>query len=311
MKNFKINKENRGLNHSFFKSIKYVSLLFLCISFLWTGCELSRTVPLDDPLYRPQLLIHGMASPRSGAEVGIRYNEPLVEGKAEIPDLPRLEVYLLRDGTRYLEFEEDSSGKFIIPGEELLLEPQRDYALEVQDLENGKTYVSGNSQLPEYPDLQSVEAVVNMGKGYNLGLRIGQVEHSVEAIAIYPVLLDSMGQPAVRLSQWETQQVTPWNKIRSGVQYLNETKWVTKELLLLLYRGYLNDQGENVMSEKVDLYVSFLSPELTAFVRDLEESFYSGEDIFQAVRPMYSSFPNTPGVFGLYNEVVRKVEIQE
>src|SRR5690625_6401495 len=82
MKNFKINKENRGLNHSFFKSVKYVSLLFLCISFLWTGCELSRTVPLDDPLYRPQLLIHGMASPRSGAEVGIRYNEPLVEGKA-------------------------------------------------------------------------------------------------------------------------------------------------------------------------------------------------------------------------------------
>src|SRR5690625_7460929 len=109
MKNFKINKENRGLNHSFFKSVKYVSLLFLCISFLWPGCELSRTVPLDDPLYRPQLLIHGMASPRSGAEVGIRYNEPWVGGRAEIPDLPRLEAYRVRNGTRDVKFGEDSS----------------------------------------------------------------------------------------------------------------------------------------------------------------------------------------------------------
>lgn len=150
-----------------------------------------------------------------------------------------------------------------------------------------------------------------MGSGYNLDLRFGLVEHPVEAIAIYPVLLDSMGLPAERLSQWETQQVTPWNKIRSGVQYLNESKWATKDLLLLLYRGYLDAQGENVKSEEIDLYVSFLSTELTAFVRDLEERFYSGEDIFQAVRPMYSSFPNTPGVFGLYNEVVRKVEIKE
>src|SRR5690625_7615921 len=99
MKNFKINKENRGLNHSFFKSIKYVSLLSLCIRFLWTGWELSRTVPLDDPLYRPQLVIHGRARPRAGAEVGIRDNEPWAGGKAEMPELPGLAASLSRDGT--------------------------------------------------------------------------------------------------------------------------------------------------------------------------------------------------------------------
>lgn len=291
--------------------------IFICLLIgltAFTNCEMSRTVPMNDPAYQPKLIIHGMASPLSGAFAVIQYNEPLPGMKGRIPELPLLEVVLLRDGDRYLSFTEDSTGHFRIPPEDRMLEDGRDYALEVRNLDAGVTYVSSDSRLPPRPELRTAEA--RWGEWpldlYSLRMIPEPVKEPVKAMAVYPVLLDSTGQPAIQLSERDFQRLTPWYKIRSNVQYFNAETWTDeKEVLLSKTRYYRDARGESVAAEELDLYVSYLSPELTAFVRDMEEMFYSGEDIFQAVRPVYSNFPTTPGAFGLYNEVNMRLEIEE
>lgn len=309
--NFKNNRHVLQFGHGVLEKWNFIFLLGV-IHLFSGGCEMNRTVPLDDPVYHPQLMIHGMASPRSGAEVGIHYSEPLPGKKAEIPGLPALEIFLLRDGETYLRFGEDSVGSFSIPAEDLSLEMNRDYALEVRDFDSGEVFISGNSQLPEQPDLlfaQATQAKRYRGR-YYLELSLGPVEEFIEAISIYPVILDSLGVPVTRLSQWQIQEVTPWNKVRAGVQYMNEEKWKVKDLLIRQNRSYLGIDEKDLLSENIDLYVSYLSGELTSFIQDIEESFYSGENIFEIVRPIYSNFQNTSGVFGLYNEVKLELEIK-
>lgn len=289
----------------------------LCLGFwicgLCTACEMSRTVPLNGTLYQPQLVIHGMASPLSGAAAVVRYNEPLPGTKADIPELPPLEVNLLRDGERFLSFAEDSTGSFRIPPAELNWEEGRDYALEVRDVGTGEIYVSGSSRLPEAPDIREARAESGEWSAnlYSLKLMLGPVREPVKAMAVYPILLDSLGRPVGPQSEWDSQKISPGNKIRNGVQYFNEEVWSEREVLLQRSRSYRGATDEEYfLSGEIDLYVSYLSPELTAFVRDMEEMLDSGEDIFQVARPLYSNFQKVPGVFGLYNEVKMRLPVQ-
>ncbi len=95
------------------------------------------------------------------------------------------------------------------------------------------------------------------------------------------------------------------------MQYTNAGTWKEKELLFRLRGGYLDDEDEYIVAEHVHVYVMYLSDDLSRFMRDLEDLFFSGEDIFEMVRPVYSNFQKAAGIFGLYNEVELVVEIEE
>jgi len=287
-------------------------LLVLFILLVTTGCEISRSVPLDRPVYKPQLVIQCLASPQSGAEAIIRYNRPLVGENAKIPSLPRMEVYLLREDDRFHTFSQDSTDRFSIAASDLLLEAETDYALEVRDLDNERVYTSGGSRLPDRPVLLSVNAVPVTGyeNQYALEINLGPSDHPVEAIAVFPVLLDSMGQPAERLSEWDIQKVTPWKKVSSGIQYVNEEAWSDKKLLYRNSRNYFDEEENVVWANELVVYVSYLSRDLSRFVRDVSDLYFSGEDIFEPSRPVYSNIQNAAGIFGIYNEVRREVKIE-
>lgn len=82
-------------------------------------------------------------------------------------------------------------------------------------------------------------------------------------------------------------------------------------MLLRLRVGYQDQNNEYINADHSNITVMYLSDDLTRFVRDLEESYFSGEDIFQMARPMHSNFQKDAGIFGLYTEVVLEVEIEE
>ncbi len=141
------------------KRINWIIVVLVSGILVLAGCELSRTVPLDPPNYKPQLMIHCLASPLSGAQAVIRYNKPLGEEKDElIPPLPRMEVWLLMNGERIQAFIQDSIDRFSIAADDLSLEPGNSYAMEVIDLTNDQTYISGSSILPEQPGIVSATA---------------------------------------------------------------------------------------------------------------------------------------------------------
>lgn len=69
-------------------------MLFLfsaSVSGIFSSCEISSTVSFDTPDYESVLVIHGVASPQSGALVLIKYNQPLFKLPGLAPDLPALE----------------------------------------------------------------------------------------------------------------------------------------------------------------------------------------------------------------------------
>ncbi|WP_236977747.1 DUF4249 family protein [Membranihabitans maritimus] len=285
----------------------------LIVIFLTYSCEMSRKVPLDAPIYQPQLVIQGLVSPLSGARAIIRYNQPLGDNDVDVPQLPKMEVYLIENGERVAMFEQDSADQFSIPAENLDLSAGMDYAMEVVDLTHERKYVSSDSRLPDPVEVQTIYATQDSHfmDDYALGISLGEVEQKVEAVSVYPVLLDSMMQPVKQISNWQTQEVNFWNKISTRVEYTNDGLWTKeKELLFRLSRDYLNEGGEPMLADHVDVYITYLPTDLTRFVRDLEELYFSGEDIFQQVRPVYSNFDNAQGVFGVFSETKRRLEIR-
>lgn len=297
-----------------FEPLKWIHLLALIGILVLGGCEMSRTVPLEPPVYKPQLMIHCLASPQSGAQAIIRYNKPLREEDNDlIPPLPQMEAWLLMEGERIQAFVQDSAYRFSISADDLSLLPGNSYAMEILDLTNDQVYISGSSLLPEQPKVHSATAkwqdeyLVD----YALEILLDGVDRPVEAVSVFPVLLDSMGQPVTKISGGSIQKLTPWSKIQSRVQYNNAGTWTEKELLFRLRGSYQDKNDEHVSADHVDVTVMYLSDDLARFVRDLEESYFSGEDIFQMVRPVYSNFQKAAGIFGLYNEVGMVLEIKE
>lgn len=289
-----------------------LSIIMCCI--VVSSCEMSRTVPLDPPAYKPQLMIHCLASPQSGAQAVIRYNKPLGEEHDElIPPLPQIEAWLLMGGERIQAFEKDSTGYFSIAADDLTLEPGSSYAMEVVDQTNDRTYISGSSPLPEQPAFLSATAKRDSDYfvDYALEIILDGVDRPVDAISVFPVLLDSVGLPVGQVPGETARKYKPWNKVKSRVHYNNAGIWTEKELLFRLRGGYQDKNDEYVNADHVNIAVVYLSEDLTRFVRDLAESYFSGEDIFQMVRPVYSNFQKAAGIFGLYNEVELEVEIEE
>lgn len=300
--------KNRYIIH-----INWTSVWYLGCILLLSGCDLSRSVPLDPPDYKPQLLIHCLASPSSGAQVDIQYNKPLREEDNDlVPPLPQMKVWLLKNGERSQVFTQDGIGIYSISADDLSLEPRKNYALEVEDLTNNNIYTSGASMLPPMPKIISTSAIrdSNYVDNFSLEIILNKVNHPVKAISVFPILLDSLGQPAMRISDGSVQKLMPWSKVRYGLQYNNDEIWSEKKMLFRLPAGYLNDEDHYFPANQVNVYVMYLSDDLTRFARDLEESFFSGEDIFQMVRPVYSNFQKAAGIFGLYNEIQLKIDIK-
>ena len=298
----------------YIKRIHRICLWCVCGILILTGCERSRNVPLDPPIYKPQLMIHCLASPLSGAQAEIRYNKPLRDEDIDlVPPLPQMEAWLLNNGERIQTFTQDSSGSFSIPAGDLILETGKDYAMEVVDLTNDRTYISGSTTLPEQPGIHSITAkrdIASFGE-YALEILLEGVDQPVKAISVFPVLLDSLGQPVTQIPDGSLVKLTPWNKVRYYLWYNNDGTWSEKELLLRQRGGYQDKNDEYINANEVNVTVTYLSEELTRFVRDLDETYFSGEDIFQLVRPVYSNFKNTAGIFGVYNEIELKVEIED
>lgn len=185
--------------------------------------------------------------------------------------------------------------------------------MEVVDLTKNEIYTSDSNPLPIQPEIVSATAKRDSDfvDNYALEILLEGVEEPVQAISVFPVLLDSLGLPALKISGGNIQTLTPWRKVRSRVQYTNDETWTEKELLFRLRAGYLDDEDNYYPAKQVNVYVMYLSDDQARFIRDLEESYFSGEDIFQIVRPVYSNFQKASGIFGLYNEVRLELEIEE
>lgn len=308
----KINQYLRLQNYSWDFTLQWVGLILIMITI--SGCERSRTIAREPPDYEPQLTIHCLVSPQSGAQAIIMYNEPLGENPdGLIPQIPVLEVWLLLNGKRYKKFESDSVSRYNIPSEELDLVIGESYAMEVVDHSNDKFYVSGNSHLPDKPRILSAKAIRDSGFADHFALEVvlGKSEFTIDAISVFPIILDSLGLPVVQLSGGNRQVLTPWEKINSHVRYNNEGSWTESKLLFRLQSGYTDDENHFYNSDQVDITVVYLSEELSRFVRDVDELHFSGEDIFQMVRPVYSNFQSGSGIFGLYNETRKELIIEE
>lgn len=298
----------------YYTQLRWIPIWVLSGILALTGCELSRTVPMEPPIYKPQLMIHCLMSPVSGAQAVIQYNKPLGEEKDELtPPLPRMEAWLLMNGERIQAFEQDSTDQFRISADDLVLEVGNSYALEVVDLTNGRSYISGNSQLPEQPNVLTATTKRDSIYSFDYALKIllKGVASPVKAISVSSVLLDSIGLPVGQTTGQNIQKHKPWNKIKSRVQYINDETWTEKELLFRLRGGYQDKNDEYVNADHVDVTVVYLSEDLARFVRDLGDLYFSGEDIFQMVRPVHSNFQKASGIFGLYNEIELELEIEE
>lgn len=282
---------------------------FAVILALWfCGCsDHNTTVRVDLPEYKPKLIIQSSASPLSGAEALIRWSLPLRGQPGEVPPFPDLAVFLLADGERVGQFTAvpDSAGYFIIQPEKLDMRQGVGYSIEVDFEGTDKHLFSGMSYLPPVPVMKDVEAKsTDRPELFLLSFTMGGVDGAIGATSVAITLIDKNG------NRLDGQGLLPFLG-SDELAYVDEGNIPARNFDGIYRRVYLDQSGEVVYSESVDVRVAYLSAELAAFYREVEEINYFGETIFQTVRPIYSNFEGAVGVFGVYNEAGGEIEVTD
>lgn len=276
---------------------------------LWfCGCsDHNTTVRVDLPEYKPTLIIQSAASPLSGGEALIRWSLPLRGQPGEVPPFPDLAVFLLADGARVGQFTAvpDSAGYFIIPPEKLDMRQGVGYSIEVDFDDTDENLFSGMSYLPPEPVMKDVEAKgADRPELFRLSFSTGATDGAIRATSVAITLIDNNG------NRLDGQGLLPFLG-SDELTYVDEGNIPERDFNGIYRRVYLDQAGDVAYSEYVDVRMAYLSAELAAFYKEVEEINYFGETIFQTVRPIYSNIEGAVGVFGVYNEAGGEIEVTD
>lgn len=289
--------------------------LVIC-GIVFQSCEISHSVPFDFPDYKPELIIHAVASPQSGARVLVKYNQPAGSIRGVVPALPALEVYLLEQGQRIHLFRQDSisivldnqyeveTAHFSITSDSLDLRQGVGYSLQVIDQHSMKHYESAEVYLPPTPQVNqlNVDCRSTSDRTCYVSAELGAVDKSISAISITgryldTALIDDYYRPLNnRLFNPELiyPDVDSWDNYLAASSFFQSIR-PSRDSLDQLY--------------PVRVSIAYLSYDLAQLIREVNGNYAIGEDIFAVLRPLHSNFRNAFGVFGLYNEDVREMEL--
>lgn len=288
------------------KRIPFKTLCILGLSLVvMVSCEKSTTLPLDLPSYEPHLMIFGNAGPLSGAQVIVRHSEPLDGASGQIPSLPDLQVVLVENNGRKLLFREDSTGYFSIPAVDLQLKPDNQYALMVTDISSQEVFQSSPVSLPEQPTILETDIEIDTSNRVSfLNITLDKIEKSVAAFSLTYIRLDS--------AQNDLEPRIFRTRVQSNhIYYPDQIVWGTQEISEYVEYFVRTKDNGSLKAQYFDVVVTYLSQELARYARDVNESNYFGEDIFQAIRPVFSNIETDHGLFGLYNEATVRIKIEE
>lgn len=280
--------------------------MFILFSFtlgIMFSCERTTTIPLDIPTYEPQLMIFGTAGPLSGAHIIVKYSQPLEGLPGQVPTLPDLKISLMgNNGSEYL-LQEDSSGYYSLPGKDLHLNSETMYYLMVVNRQTQEFYQSSPVSLPEQPEILGTEIEVDSAnRGSFLDITLGAINEPVDAFSIHYIRLDS--------AQKDLESRSFSSRIQGHqMHYPEQEIWDSKKFSAYVENYVRIENNETVNAYFLDVEVTYLSKDLARYARDVNETDYYGEDIFQAVRPVFSNIQGNHGIFGLFNEAVLRIEI--
>lgn len=296
-------------------------MLFLfsaSVSGIFSSCEISSTVSFDTPDYESVLVIHGVASPQSGALVLIKYNQPLFKLPGLAPDLPALEVNLLKDDIRTYRFHLDSistntertdrnnqTAYFRINPDSLELKNGVRYSLEVMDKDEDIRYISSDVYLPDQPDLTIIGTECDPDdwrKICTIHLTLGPTEKPVSAISI------NVNPPDSILIKTQNRIVD--HSLFKNLTWPDHKKWNNYHASSSFNQQFPIGEDSIAILNDVILHVAYLSSDLSQLLQEIRESYPPGEDIFDNPRPFRSNFGNTPGIFGLYNEKTKALKLE-
>lgn len=304
----------RNKNYAWRIRRRFLYLIYFAGTF--SACEMSNTIPYEFEQYKPVLIIHGVASPQSGGVVLIRYNNPLYDLKGMIPDLPALKVNLLSENNQIQSFTLDSitmdadypdrniqKAIFRISADTLELVEGSSYSLEVLDIDNGIRYNSNMVRLPEKPKISQLDVNCENDARANcfINLDLGSVNGRVSAITLGIKPPDSILQLGV----------DPIYDLRifDNITWPDIDNWTTFSINSTFSKKFRTGQDSEILLPIVNLHVAFISHDLSILLREIHESYPPGEDIFANPRPFHSNFNKAAGVFGLYNEKIRIIEL--
>lgn len=272
--------------------------ILICGIVLLMGCtDHKTTIPFEFPDYKPRLVVLSSIGSISGGEASISWSKPLRGQLGTVPALPRLSVYLLDGGVRITEFTEDadSLGYFVIEPDQVDLKSNTPYAIEIVLEESGERILSQECYLPEKPDLKNVGVELDSINRfwYHISWTQGSAKEGVGATALYPYLLDFMGDYVEKPSL--------------GMYYLSpefrytDGKALPERIGRKRFDRSIKRGGTN-LAQSVDIRLAFLSSGLARFKKEVDELGYLGESVYQTVRPLYSNIIGAEGIFGLYSE---------
>lgn len=103
----------------------------------------------------------------------------------------------------------------------------------------------------------------------------------------------------------------PWNNVlfNPDLIYPDVDSWETYLATSSFYQSIHSSLDPMNELHTVRVSIAYLSYDLAQLIREINGSYAIGEDIFAALRPFHSNFNNAFGVFGLYNEDVREMEL--
>lgn len=291
------------------------SLLCIYVIAIWgqVACEISTTVPFDLPEYDERLIIHGVASPQSGARALIKYSQPVKGFPGSVPALPDFEAYIVRNGNQLAYFRQDSTSTITdndytiqtiflsISADSLDLQPGELYSMEVWERDSSTRYASSAVPLPPKPKVTKFN-LDRSGSECSVSGTLGAVDDPVYAISVKGRLPDYVDGD---------DYFQEYNKhiFHNDLIYPESTQWENRPLLANFFTGY-NPRPDTVTTP-VDISVSiaYLSYDIAQLIREIHGTHAIGEDIFQPIRPFHSNFHSDKatvfGVFGLYNEHIR------
>lgn len=288
------------------------------LGIFFSSCEISTTIPLDTPDYEPVLVIHGVASPQSGALVLIKYNQPLFKLPGLAPDLPALEVNLLKNGIRTHRFHLDSilidtertdrnnqTAYFRIIADSLELKSGVPYSLEVIDVDKDIRYISSGVYLPDQPDVTMLGIKCDPDdwrKICTINLNMGPMEERVSGISIKINPPDSILM----------RSLDPIfdNKLFDNMTWPDISNWENYNVSSTFSQRFPIREDSIIILNDVTLHVAYLSSDLSQLLQEIYETYPPGEDIFAIPHPLRSNFRDIPGIFGLYNEIIKEIKLE-
>lgn len=297
------------------ETVYYRIMIFLLFAFY--SCEVHKNVPFNFPEYQPVLIIQGAASPQSGGMVSVEYNQPLRGISGVAPDLPDMKVNL-RAGENFifpfaldtvlydahLSDQNKQTAYFILPCESIDLEEGVAYRLEVIDLDKNTRYESSPVFLPPLPEIKelTVECPEFGNQGCDVNYIIGSVQTAVHGVALQRRPPDSLRVPLYASLNDE--------RLFEKILWPDQNVWDEHHFNFSVSSIYQISPDFRIGLDSMQLNFAYLSKDLSLLLKEVAEHYPLGEDPFISVHPFHSNFGENPGIFGLYNEVVRKVGLK-